>query len=338
MKKKRKILIFMLICMFSTSSPITCSRAAEQDSSTVYLGGQSFGVKFYNDGVMVTDLEDFYDGTQQVCPFKEAGLKVNDVIKTANGKRINSNEDLHRAACESKGGAIHLEIERNGRKLSKTVTPKKNTAGTFLLGAWVKDSCAGIGTVTYYDSTHHYFAALGHGICDPQTSALLPLGSAEVLGAKINAVTKSTAGSPGSLNGYFSDKTIGSLTKNTPLGVFGEFKNMKFSNPVCLPLADNNEVKPGEVQIYTTVDANEAKCYRAEITQIRNKNKNCNENFVIKITDETLLQKCGGIVQGMSGSPVVQNGKIAGAITHVFLNSPREGYGVLAQNMASNYW
>ena len=336
MKKKRKNIKILLICMFFVLFTLPNCCAAEENENLVYLGGQSFGVKFYNDGVIVTELEDFYDGKGYVCPSKEAGLKVNDIIKTANGRRINTNEDLHKAACECKGCEIEFKVERNGQMMNKTVKPEKNSDGTFLIGAWVKDSCAGIGTVTFYDSSHNYFAALGHGICDPQTSALLPLGSAEILGATISSITKSTAGKPGSLNGYFTEQTIGSLTKNTPLGVFGTFNENDCANRPKLALAENNEVKTGKAQVYTTLDSNNVRCYDAEITQIRNKDKNCNENFVIKITDKTLLEKCGGIVQGMSGSPIVQNGKLAGAITHVFMNSPSEGYGVLAQNMASN--
>ncbi len=338
MKKNKKICAFILSAVLLTSSAVNTSYAKESKPHMVALGGQSFGVRFYNDGVIVTELEEFKSGSGNVCPSKDGGLKVNDILKAANGKRIGSNEDLQEIARESGGEPITFTVERNGQTLSKTVTPRQNAAGSYLLGAWVKDSCAGIGTVTYSDSDHHYFAALGHGICDNQTAVLLPLGSAEVTGAKISSVTKSTVGKPGSLNGYFTDQTLGSLSKNTPVGVFGRLKNEDTGKVKKLPMAQNDEVRVGKATIYTTLEQDNIQGYSAEITKICNKDKNNNENFVIKITDKTLLEKCGGIVQGMSGSPVVQNGKLAGAVTHVFMNDPKEGYGVLVQNMVSKYF
>ena len=207
----------------------------------------------------------------------------------------------------------------------------------YLLGAWVKDSCAGIGTISFYDESNNYFAALGHGICDNDTNALLPLGSAEIVKANISSVTKSVDGNAGSLNGYFSDETIGDLTQNTPLGVYGNAETKMFSDSPTIEIADFSEIKKGDAQMYTTIDGESAGCYDIEITKICNHNENSNENFVIKITDESLIDECGGIVQGMSGSPIVQNGKLVGAVTHVFVNNTTEGYGVAAQYMVSNY-
>ncbi len=336
MKKMKKFSVFLLTTLILAASAGAISAYSGEDNS-VYLGGQPFGVKFYNDGVIVVELEPFFDGRSYVCPSKESGIRVNDIIKTVNGIDINSNEDLQKASAESGGKEMKFEIERDGSGLSKTVTPKKNTAGVYLLGAWVKDSCAGIGTVTYYDSNQNYFAALGHGICDSQTSALLPLGSAEVLGANISSVSKSVEGKPGSINGYFTSNKLGSLSKNTSSGVFGTLSRKDFNASEKLPLAQNNEARTGDAKIYTSIDARGVKSFDAEIKQIRNTDKDSNENFVIKVTDSELIEKCGGIVQGMSGSPVVQNGKIVGAVTHVFMNKPDEGYGVLIQNMVSNY-
>ena len=338
MKNLKKIGVFLLSAVMMTASADAFPVFAEEDNScSVYLGGQPFGVKFYNDGVIVVELESFFDGKGYVCPSKQGGLKVNDIIKSVNGVEINSNEDLQKASKSSAGEKLKLEIERDGNSIEKTVVPKQNTAGVYLLGAWVKDSCAGIGTVTYYDSGQSYFAALGHGICDNQTSALLPLKSAEVLGANISSVSKSVEGKPGSLNGFFTDNTLGNLTKNTPNGVFGKLSGKGFENSEKIVLAENDEIKTGKALIYTSIDSEGVKAFDAEITQLRNTDKNSNENFVIKVTDSELIDRCGGIVQGMSGSPIVQNGKIVGAVTHVFMNKPHEGYGVLIQNMVSNY-
>lgn len=325
------------ICALLLISASTSNNTAFAESKTVRLGGQPFGVRFYNDGLIVVELEEFYDGEKYVCPAKDGGLKENDIIKEVNKTPVNTNEELQNATVNSSGEPIDFLIERNGESKSITVTPSKNAMGMYLLGAWVKDSCAGIGTISFYDESKNYFAALGHGICDNDTNALLPLGSAEIVKANISSVTKSVDGNAGSLNGYFSDETIGDLTENTPLGVYGNAETEMFSDSPTVEVADFSEIKKGDAKIYTTIDGDSEGCYDIEITKICNHNENSNENFVIKITDESLLDECGGIVQGMSGSPIVQNGKLVGAVTHVFVNNTTEGYGVAAQYMVSNY-
>lgn len=315
----------------------TFSAISKETGKEVYLGGQPFGVRFYNNGVIVIKLEDYYDGCKYICPAKSGGIKVNDIIKKAGNTDINTNEDLQKAIKNSSGKTINFTIERNGKELTKKVVPYKNTVGVYLMGAWVRDSCAGIGTITYYDDDNNYFAALGHGICDNDTSALLPLLCGEIVQANISSVTKSTSGKAGSLNGYFTDNNIGSLTKNTPLGIYGTptDNNRQFYKKI--EIAEKNEIKTGKACVYTTINDDNSACYEAEITRICNSSENSNENFVIKITDDELIESCGGIVQGMSGSPIVQNGKLVGAVTHVFLNRPNEGYGIMAQNMVENY-
>ena len=337
MKKTAKIVAFFISASLVFNSPAVFTASAQEKEKTVTLGGQPFGVKFYNDGVMVIELEEFVSGNKYVCPAKDGGLQVGDIIKKINDTPVKTNEDVQSATFGCDGKRIKFTIIRDGKELVKTVVPRKNTVGIYLLGAWVRDSCAGIGTVTYYDRNDDYFAALGHGICDSDTLELMPLGSAEVVNANINSITKSVEGKAGSLNGYFTENTIGTLTKNTDCGIFGTADDTAFGNGVELEVAENGEIKLGKAEIYTTVDGNEAECFEAEITDIRSFDSSCNENFVIKITDERLIERCGGIVQGMSGSPIVQNGKLAGAVTHVFLNDPDEGYGVTAQNMVSNY-
>ena len=334
MKKISKYAILTLSLSMVFHTAILPANAEE--TKTVTLGGQPFGVKFYNSGVLIIELESFESGGKTVCPAEEGGLKVNDIIKKVNDTAVKTNEELARAAYGSGGSPLRLTVERGGKELIKTVIPQKNSAGVYLTGAWVRDSCAGIGTVTYYDEEAGTFAALGHGICDRDTNALMPLGSAEVVKTGISSVTKSSAGTAGSLNGYFSDKKMGSLTKNTSCGVFGTINDNMCHGGIKLEIAENGELHVGKAEIYTTVTGEEAACFEAEITKLCDMSSETNENFVIKVTDKRLLDNCGGIVQGMSGSPVVQNGKLAGAVTHVFLNDPREGYGVTAQNMVSN--
>ncbi len=333
MKKLARTTAFVLaFAMFITGVPVSASA----ESSTVILGGQPFGVKFYNDGVMVIELEEFFNGSHYVCPAKEGGLQVDDVIKKVNGIEIKTNEDLQETATGCGGKGMSFIIERDGKELCKTVKPQANTVGTYLLGAWVRDSCAGIGTVTYYNPDNNYFAALGHGICDRDTGAMMPLGEAEIVGASISSVERSSTGKAGSLNGYFTDKTLGTVTNNTINGIYGTIIDNSYLSGDRFEIAEFDEIQTGDAQIITTISGDRPESYDLKITSIRNDNPRNNENFVIKVTDKRLLDECGGIVQGMSGSPIVQNGKLIGAVTHVFLNNPEEGYGVAAQFMVCN--
>ena len=333
MKKFARTTAFVLaFAMFITGVPVSASA----ESSTVILGGQPFGVKFYNDGVMVIELEEFFNGSHYVCPAKEGGLQVDDVIKKVNGIEIKTNEDLQETATGCGGKGMSFIIERDGKELCKTVKPQANTVGTYLLGAWVRDSCAGIGTVTYYNPDDNYFAALGHGICDRDTGAMMPLGEAEIVGASISSVEKSSTGKAGSLNGYFNDKTLGTVTTNTINGIYGTIIDNSYLSGDRFEIAEFDEIQTGDAQIITTISGDRPESYDLKITSIRNDDPRNNENYVIKVTDKRLLDECGGIVQGMSGSPIVQNGKLIGAVTHVFLNNPEEGYGVAAQFMVCN--
>ena len=333
MKKFARTTAFVLaFAMFIMGVPVSASA----ESSTVILGGQPFGVKFYNDGVMVIELEEFFNGSHYVCPAKEGGLQVDDVIKKVNGIEIKTNEDLQETATGCGGKGMSFIIERDGKELCKTVKPQANTVGTYLLGAWVRDSCAGIGTVTYYNPDDNYFAALGHGICDRDTGAMMPLGEAEIVGASISSVEKSSTGKAGSLNGYFNDKTLGTVTTNTINGIYGTIIDNSYLSGDRFEIAEFDEIQTGDAQLITTISGDRPESYDLKITSIRNDDPRNNENFVIKVTDKRLLDECGGIVQGMSGSPIVQNGKLIGAVTHVFLNNPEEGYGVAAQFMVCN--
>lgn len=336
MKKLKKILSVALsgAILFGFSNITAISKTKPQ---SVYLGGEPFGVRFYNNGSVIINLESYYDGNSYICPAKDGGLKINDIIKKADGEIIMTNEDLQSAIQKSADNEIVFTIERNGKELTKIVKPHKNTAGMYLLGAWVRDSCAGIGTVTYYDTENNSFAALGHGICDKDTSMLLPLGSGEAVRANINGVTKSMCGKAGSLNGYFSDCIIGTLKKNTETGLYGTINDNFPQKAQKIDIAENNEIKTGEAKLFTAVSGDTPQYYTIKIIKISNMSRNNNENFVIRITDKRILNTCGGIVQGMSGSPIIQNGKLAGAVTHVFLNNPKEGYGVTVQNMVANY-
>lgn len=336
MKKiKTKTAAVMLMASLAVSAAVFPVFAS--DNRLVYLGGEPFGVKFYNDGVMIIDLEKFYNGEGYVCPAEKGGLRIGDVIKEINGNKVTANEEVMAAIAENSGETVEMSISRQGEALTRNITPEKNMTGLYLLGAWIRDSCAGIGTITYYAGENNCFAALGHGICDTDTGEMMPLGNAEIVHAEISSVTKSVAGNAGSLNGFFTGKTEGDLTKNTPIGVYGTIFDNNYKDKSKIEIADFDEIKTGKAEIYSTISGHNPEKFEAEITKVLNGNPENNENFVIKVTDERLLGKCGGIVQGMSGSPIVQDGKLVGAVTHVFINNTDEGYGVSARFMLSNY-
>ena len=198
---------------------------------------------------------------------------------------------------------------------------------------WVRDSSAGIGTVTFYDESTGLFGGLGHPVCDVDTGGILPLSSGDVVDVNITGVRKSTEGNAGELQGIFvSDKACGTLYTNNQYGVFGALKNCP-SPYSPIPMGLKQEIQLGEASILTTIDGDKPQEYSISIEKIDYRSDNSNKNMVIKITDEKLLSLTGGIVQGMSGSPIIQNGKLIGAVTHVFVNEPTKGYAIFCENM-----
>ena len=303
---------------------------------TLYPGGMPFGVKLYTDGVIVAGISgvDTEDGRKE--PATKSGLKVGDIIKSVNGKTVNTTDEVSSAIEQSGGNKVSLTVLRDGKELSIELLPIfSNSDNMYKAGIWIRDSTAGIGTVTFIVPETNAFAGLGHGICDIDTGKLMPLRKGTVVDVKINGVTKGLVGNPGELKGIFSPGKIGALIGNTMCGVYGLLSNKidtSHSQPLKIGLKD--ELKLGSAEIYCTVNDEIGK-YTAEIVKIGNP-KAEQKNFVIKITDKRLLDTTGGIVQGMSGSPIIQNGKIVGAVTHVLVNDPTKGYGIFIENMLKN--
>ena len=315
------------------------SNKDKEQEVTVSLipGGQSFGVKFYADGVMVVGVSDVtgQDGKTS-SPAYDAGIRVKDIIKTVDGRSISSNEELISIVRASEGQALKIEAERDGEGFTATVTPVSDEKGEYKIGLTVRDSTAGIGTITYYDPVNHTFAALGHGINDTDTQQLLPLRRGEVLGADIFGIVKGQIGSPGELQGTFRENSdIGILYENSAEGIFGEL-NEGFVYPAQpIPTAEKSEVREGPATIMCTIDDSGVQEFEIEIVNIINTQKTT-KNMLIKVTDPDLLAATGGIVQGMSGSPIIQNGKLIGAVTHVLVNDPTEGYAIFIENMMAH--
>lgn len=303
--------------------------AAQETRRTVHVGGMPFGLTMYTNGVVVVNIDDSYDS-----PAQAAGLRENDVITRANDEEITSNERLQEIISSSEGADIELSVLRGKSPISITITPETDDDGNYTAGMWIRDSTAGLGTVTYFDKSTHSFGALGHGICDRDTGLLMPLGSGKVVGARISSITKAQKGVAGGLNGYMNDEAIGEMTVNNSYGVYGKYSILPEGEEVSC--AFDSEIETGPAEIVTTIDDSGIKTYEAEIERL-NLNDNSGQNMIVRVTDEELLEKTGGIVQGMSGSPIIQNGRLIGAVTHVFVNAPEKGYGITIGNMLGCY-
>lgn len=297
----------------------------------VGLGGDIFGIKLYTKGVIVVSMDSVTTSSGSADPAASAGIKCGDVITHINGKAALNSQQLTDAVEQSQGKALAIRVDRGGENLEFTLTPAMSVNGKYKAGIWVRDSSAGIGTVTYYDDSSMMFAGLGHGVCDVDTGKIMPLNNGEGVRARVNGFYKSSAGNPGELCGVFSDIALGSLRVNHETGVFGEL--LQPSGAKIMPVALESEVKPGKAQMITTIDDSGPQYYDIEIEKVYPTSDPSSRNMIIKVTDARLLEKTGGILQGMSGSPIVQNSMLVGAVTHVFVNEPDRGYGIFAGRM-----
>lgn len=300
----------------------------------VIPGGTPFGIKMFTEGVMVVGLSDLDSNGKSVNPAKDAGIRTGDIILLMNGKKMSYNEDVAKAVSESGGKPVEITLLRNGAQHTVRLVPVAASSDkSYKAGMWVRDSSAGIGTMTYYNPTSGVFAGLGHAICDVDTGGVMPLGSGEAVEVTITGVNRGVSGFPGELKGIFSGiGNIGRLKLNGETGIYGVAdKPPVQGEPVAL--ATRSEVVPGPAIIYATVEGKTPQAYSVEIERISAADANPTKNMVLRVTDKRLLDVTGGIVQGMSGSPILQNGKLIGAVTHVFVNDPSRGYAIYAENM-----
>lgn len=300
--------------------------------------GEPFGIKLTMDGVMVVGIGEV-DSKESLhsSPAKDGGIQKGDIILSLNGTDIESNKELQSIISQSDGSTLEVVLKRDNKEIETSVTPVySESTQTYEAGMWVRDSSAGIGTITYYKADGTSFAGLGHPVCDVDTSEIVPISSGEVAPVNINGVKSGVSGSPGELIGSFiSTDAIGEISLNNAYGVFGTMDNKTSLND-AIPMAFKQDISLGKATILTTIDGTSPKEYSIEIEKIDYNSNESSKNMVIHITDEELLSKTGGIVQGMSGSPIIQNGKLIGAVTHVFVNDPTKGYGIFCENMISN--
>ena len=306
---------------------------ANLKSTKVYVGGMPFGVKFLTDGVIVAGTFEVKTANGTKNPAADAGLVQNDVILAVNGTKVTDAAQLSELCEKSSGAPIKIVYKRNGKQAECSMTPAKcSEDGKYKSGIYARDSGAGIGTVTYIMPETLEFGGLGHGICDGESGKLIPMQRGSVVDVTISGVVKGLVGDPGEVRGYFSSGKTGTLLRNTECGVFGAFAKLPESAGTLMSVATRDELRTGEAYILSTLDGTTPQKYRVEISDIK-LSATGNKCFTVKVTDPALIEKSGGIVQGMSGSPIIQNGKLVGAVTHVLINDPSTGYGIFIENM-----
>ncbi|MDE7243229.1 MAG: SpoIVB peptidase [Oscillospiraceae bacterium] len=331
MRKQRVLAFFLsgLLCMPVLARSDSASAAGLEADSLVPVG-HTIGIKLFAEGVIVIGLAEVETSSGVSTPGADCGLKIGDVIETANGESVESSEQF--AQLLQCGGNVALEVSREGRELRLDAEPVRGDDGTYRLGAWIRDSMAGIGTITFYDPKTGVFGALGHGITDTDTGMLMPLGDGSVMDSSVKAVKPGGAGEPGELRGNFDlSHDVGELYANTARGVFGVMEENTFTEANAVAVAEPGEVTTGPAVIRANVRGDGVEEFGIEIVRVLADSEA--QNLLLRVTDEKLIELTGGIVQGMSGSPILQNGKLVGAVTHVMVNDPQKGYGILIENM-----
>lgn len=306
--------------------------------TTVIPVGNIAGVKLYTNGVLVVGMSEIegYDN-KKYKPYENKGIKEGDTIVKIDEKLINSTEDLIETVNNSQGRDIKVQYIHQEETKECSISPVKTSSSQYKLGLWVRDSAAGVGTVSFYEPTSKTFGALGHGITDIDTNELINIASGEFVTTRILNITKGESGNPGKIQGTVENQTnIGKIYKNSKFGIYGKVDNISSLNIDTskeMEVALREEIKTGKATILCSLDNQQPQEYEIEIEKINKENNYDNKSMQIKITDQKLLEKTGGIIQGMSGSPVIQNGKFVGAVTHVLVNDPTKGYAVFGDIM-----
>ncbi len=310
-------------------------RAYASQARTVIPVGRAVGIKLFSDGVVVVGTSEVTTTAGNVNPAKDCGLKEGDIITHINSTEVDSIEEVSALLQTLEGRAMSIRAIRDDKQLQLTARAALCSAdGAYKLGAWIRDSMAGIGTVTYFDPACGAFGALGHGINDVDTALLMPMETGSILPATVAGVSRGEAGSPGQLKGAFdTGTTLGLLRANTDGGVFGTLSERSWAAGSPVAVAARDEVHTGSASILSNICGDQVEEFEIEISKIFRESPGDNRDFVLTVTDPRLLETTGGIVQGMSGSPILQDGKFVGAVTHVLIDDPTRGYAISAQRM-----
>lgn len=306
--------------------------------TTVIPVGNIAGVKLYTSGVLVVGMSEIEgEDNKTYKPYQDTGIEEGDTIVKINDNIISSTDDLIENVNMSNGEKLEVEYVHDEKTKECSITPIKTATDEYKLGLWVRDSAAGVGTVTFYEPSTQKFGALGHGITDIDTGELLNIASGEFVTAKVLNIKKGEDGNPGKIQGTVEEQeTIGEIAKNTEFGIYGKIKDMSSLNIDMskeMEVALRDEIELGKATILCSLDNQTIGEYEIEITKVYKDNNHNNKSMEIKVTDERLIEKTGGIIQGMSGSPIIQNGKFIGAVTHVLVNSSTEGYAIFGDLM-----
>lgn len=331
---RRKVLaVLTAVLMFRNSLAQTVFNIPlikNQNFPAVIPGGEAIGIKLYTKGLLVVETASFEDEKGNVVsPAIEAGIMQSDIILSVNEKPLTDNSQLAEAAQQ---GEVSLKILRNSSEQTVNITPVASKDGSRKIGLWVRDSAAGIGTLTFKRPDNNKFAALGHGIIDCDVKSTYLINDGSIQKAKVVSVVKGEKGNPGEIKGIFDEEPgfDGIIEKNDTDGIYGVLNTLNSEEPV--EIGSKWEICEGPAQIICSVEETK-KAYDIEIESVSPLNTFNSKSMVIRVTDKELLNKTGGIVQGMSGSPIMQNGKLIGAVTHVFVNNPEKGYGIFIENM-----
>ena len=314
------------------------SNVSSKITQKVDIVGRCVGLRLYTKGVLVIGMSevDSING-EKVEPYKNTGIQIGDMIQEMNGIKINNANDVSQIVNRSEGEEISIKYLRENNEIYTTITPVKTKDNNYLLGLWIRDAASGIGTLTFYDDENNRFAALGHGINDMDTGKLLNIANGELVTCKIVSIVKAREGKVGEIRGTIDEgHKIGDVEKNSDIGVYGNVIEKNFIDTIKIKqvdVASRNEVNVGKAEIYCELEENKVEKYEIEIKKLFKGNYKDNKSMLIKITDKRLLEKTGGIIPGMSGTPIIQNGKFVGAITNVLLNNPKQGYAIFADMM-----
>lgn len=333
------LLLTIILVGQLTEAPQNDAASVDVVSERILVpGGHSVGVRMDVKGVLIVGLEEIEtaDG-ERINPGIKAGLQIGDMILEINGTKVYKASEVQEVVNEIRGD-VNLKVKRKEDTLNIRLTPVlAKEDGLYKLGVWVKDKTAGIGTLTYYDPVSQSFGALGHAIVDPETGSVLSVDKGQLLQAQVQSIQEGEVGTPGEIRGVFyeAESPLGGLEKNTSYGIFGNayhpIENTLYDKPLVVGTQD--QVEKGKAYILTTLDDNKLQRFEIEIERIDHQKEPSDKGMIIQVTDERLLEKSGGIVQGMSGSPIIQNDRIIGAVTHVFVNNPQKGYGIFIEWM-----
>lgn len=296
--------------------------------------GQTVGVQMDTDGLLVLGtgyVEDANGNKTEPC---KGILKTGDLIQSVNGEMMKNKESFLSAIDQQNGAPVKIAYVRDGKENVAEITPVYSPADkAYKIGIWIRDSIQGIGTVTFFDEETNHFAALGHGVYDVDTGELMSIKQGNITASELTEIVKGEKGEPGQLTGRIeSDQILGEIEKNTPIGIYGTANETAFTGE-SYPVALQSEIQEGPAQILSSIAGGTPVAYDVEIEQVMHYGNDQNKGMVIHVTDPALLEQTGGIVQGMSGSPILQNGKLVGAVTHVFVQDPTRGYGIFIENM-----